>query len=239
VVLRGRVPSVASWKNSRAFAPPSLAAGERCAGTYNFLRSLISETRAHIASRHSGGTKIIWDDVPGILALQSPNDLVDWLQPLNELNPLWIRLVRQDRVAQAVSRYRAANSGVFHHFTGYRLFAQKQPQVAESRPDPEQLRYDFDRIYQHYAHLSAAENHLDEVINSVPWDVRRLVYEEVSKPPFSDLSHAIAAAASISVEAAGARINRIQKDMNLAMTRSKVSQELTQQFSADLTASEL
>jgi len=215
--------------------PRHLQLANRVSDAELMLVSLISKVKAHIASGRSGGTKIIWDDIPGIHALQSVDKLVSWLSPLNEINPLWIRLVRQDRGAQAVSRYRAAQTGIYHRFEGQSLFAKRQVGSSHAPKKNPPLQYDFEAIHRHYLQLTSAEEQLTGVIADLPWPVHTILYEEAVQPPYSALSQAIATAAGISRDLASARIDRIQQGMHLAMTRSDGSQRMAQQFNADLT----
>lgn len=192
------------------------------------------------------GSKLIWDNVPELQRRLSEEEIAAFADLYTQIEPRLLRLVRRDRVAQAVSRYIAARSGVFHkilpprrgHPPGDLPAAKPTPEDGIRAPlDAADISYDFKAIKKHYDPLVRAELHLDQTIEQTGLPVHTVIYEELLEDPIKHLG----AALNLLLGDAGLKpylAQRVQKTVALERfvpTTSELNQGLAMRFTHDLT----
>ena len=129
---------------------------------------------SRIRGRHPY-TKLIWDNVPALLKLMNEEELDLMVGILDELKPRLIRLRRKDQIAQAVSRYIAGKTGVWH----IKSKKQKKSWRHLFLTTPiQQVEYDFQKIKIHYDLLKRAEKHFDEIFSICDFEKIQINYED-------------------------------------------------------------
>ena len=117
-----------------------------------------------------GGSKLIWDYFPDLPALADPARCTEVLKPLLDLSPIIVRLQRDDRIAQAISRYRSANTSVFHDWQsstyglklGQRLRSSQGHTVEQSNGHPAASSEDGGANQQNKADQNRAPDAADD-----------------------------------------------------------------------------
>jgi LPS sulfotransferase NodH len=145
------------------------------------LTAWLEEAALRIRSGRDGGSKLIWDYFPELFAASDAAKLRTALAPLLALAPACVRLRRRDLAEQAVSRYRASLTGVYHHQrrAGTGLLATQDGAGAQARA----TIFDAAAIARHEDVLRRAEAHLDAAIASLGRPVHELIYEELAAAP--------------------------------------------------------
>lgn len=141
------------------------------------------------------GSKLIWDSIPELKRRLSPADITAFTNLYRENQPVLVRLVRRDRVAQAVSRYIAARSGVFHKHIPTSTALRKDSATSHSTGRSEsssesasaEVSYDFEAIHKHYKPLVRAEKHLDDTLANTQVPVHTFFYEDLVDDPVTGL----------------------------------------------------
>ena len=139
--------------------------------------------RILILSRVRGNhpyTKLIWDNVPALLKLLNKEESDLMIGILDKLKPSLIRLRRKDQVAQAVSRFIAGKTGVWHIKSRKKKKSWKQLFL----PAPiQQVEYDFSKIKLHYDLLKRVDTHLDGIFSNSGFQKLQIDYEEFIDSP--------------------------------------------------------
>jgi LPS sulfotransferase NodH len=145
------------------------------------LTAWLEEAALRIRSGRDGGSKLIWDYFPELFAASDAAKLRATLAPLLALAPACIRLRRRDLAEQAVSRYRASLTGVYHHRRriGTGPLAAQDGAGAQARA----AVFDAAAIARHEDVLRRAEAHLDAAVASLGMPVHELIYEELAAAP--------------------------------------------------------
>jgi len=185
------------------------------------LRNWLAQISVLIRSGRDGGSKLIWDYFPELFSASDTANPRSALAPLLDLAPICLRLRRRDGAAQAVSRYRSARTGVYHHFrtAGRPLSAERQAPDA-----PAAVVFDASAIAHHEGILQRAEAHLDGVVERLATPVLEVVYEELVADPRAVL---LPIAARLRQDLGpGARELRVQRALDRArVVRAEDSQQ--------------
>ena len=155
------------------------------------LRKLLDEAATLIRSRRYGGSKLIWDYFPQLFPLDESRDLQTALAPLQELNPVFLRLRRRDIAAQAVSRSLASQTGEYHRYRDKRNARRETARkvMSDTAAGP---TYNSAQILQHERILKRAESHLDASISDLGILTQEIVYEELAADPYAALQPLVA-----------------------------------------------
>lgn len=152
----------------------------RASASEEVLQNYLKQASKLIHSGRDGGSKLIWDYFPELIPRIGIGSPCSILAPLIELSPFCLRLRRRDRISQAVSRYRSAQTGAYHNRRQPRLypFAQQHPQQPVTVGT-------FDRaaIAHHDDILRRAEDHLDWFLEGLGTRVYEITYEELVADP--------------------------------------------------------
>jgi len=190
------------------------------------------------------GTKIIWDPMRRVEAALTPAQLFQLQELMRDRQPVLVRLQRQNRVAQAVSRYLATQSGVWHRVEAGGS-PTKPPATAEgsARPGDDALSgrsppYSFEAIERHWRALTAAENHLDSVLSRPDIDCLTVHYESLCQDPVTSLSPVLRALFPLEDSAADTRrrAEKAARKTRFLPTATGLSLEMEQRFRADCAA---
>lgn len=145
------------------------------------LTAWLEEAALRIRRGRDGGSKLIWDYFPALVAASDAARLRATLAPLLALEPLCLRLRRRDLAGQAVSRYRAARTGIYHYQRRSGIGPPGAPDGAGAKAGAD--AFDVAAIGRHEAVLRRAEAQLDAVVASLGTPVHELVYEELAAAP--------------------------------------------------------
>jgi hypothetical protein len=139
------------------------------------------------------GSKLIWDNIPMLEQRLGQAEKEELLALFRSVQPALIRLKRQDRVAQAVSRFLATQTRVYHRVRheGPGTSGDTATPGDRQAPSRDAVSYDFDGILRHYRPLVRAENHLDTVLRRAQLPVHTLSYEELIATPVPVLADAL------------------------------------------------
>jgi len=152
-------------------------------------RYLAAAIKAGTGDTHSFGMRIMWPSMPyllGQLARLFPNESTDAGRLAAAFGtPLYIHLQRRDRVAQAISRVKAEQSGLWHrHADG-----SAREQIKEYRT-PE---YDRTLLEQFIAEAEEHEAHWHRWFDAADIPPFELTYEELSADPTTALAKTLGA----------------------------------------------
>jgi LPS sulfotransferase NodH len=143
----------------------------------DLLDNWLEQVSALIRSGRDGGTKLIWDYFPDLLPARELTDPRRALAPLLDLAPVCLRLRRRDGIAQAVSRYRSARTGVYHHYRPAGRWPSAETGVADTRAA---IAFDAAAIAHHEGILRRAEEHLDAFLGRLDAPVHEVIYEDLA-----------------------------------------------------------
>jgi LPS sulfotransferase NodH len=150
------------------------------------LQEALGDITLLLEQRTFGGTKIIWDYFPDLEEKFPDGSLQSAFDQLFASNPIIVRLQRQDRAKQAISRYIASQTGVYHRLERPKWRRARAPKLQPS-VSAGNLDYDFESILHHYKILTRAETNLDNFISSIPYDFVSLRYEETRGEPIASM----------------------------------------------------
>jgi LPS sulfotransferase NodH len=91
---------------------------------------------------------------------------------------IFVRVIRNDKVAQAVSRVMAKQTDVYHAFSTLKGFENRVGKVSKER-DESFTEYNSNTIKNEIVKIENEEKFLDEFINKYKLDVNNIIYEEV------------------------------------------------------------
>ena len=176
----------------------------------------MQEIATRLRCGRNAGSKFIWDSVPDVPALQDIDQCRALLEPLWALRPVCLRLRRKNILAQAISRYRAVSTGIYHHVEPRRRWTLL-PVAAETIRPRAQVAYDADAIRHHREVLLRAERHLDAFLGAVPLSVREIVYEDL----VADVQTALNPALSelLDAQGPGESIPRLERALRRSVIR--------------------
>ncbi|MEM7704543.1 MAG: Stf0 family sulfotransferase [Pseudomonadota bacterium] len=145
------------------------------------------------------GTKLIWDSMLHVEKALSEEQKTRLANLFQAKNPVLIRLQRTDRASQAVSRYLAIQSGVWHRFnhrSADRKVAVLPPSEhgdPESAGESDALTYRYEAVLPHYQTLVRAENHLDGFLRDMQLPCLDVSYEALRENPEHQLLNLLGA----------------------------------------------
>ena len=133
------------------------------------------------------GTKVIWDNFHAFEFLSTPHSIKEVFAPIFELKPVVLRLRREDRVAQAISRKIAVLTNRYHlSSSNAHLFSKIFS--GSRRTDLGSLEYNREAILKHMKVLNKAEKNLDHFFSEFEQDYILISYEELVQQPLVHLS---------------------------------------------------
>jgi len=139
-------------------------------------------------------------------------DFLGWLQQ-HRLHVL--HLVREDKVAQAVSNYFARRTGVWN--------------ASAEQPMPARPPYDFDEILSDWRELRQQEQWLEQLVAHLPSPPHRIVYEQLDREP----EHILRGVVSHLTDGGDSPLP-FQLRPRTKKLRDEVSAEYARRFAADL-----
>lgn len=96
----------------------------------------------------------------------------------------WIRLIRQNKVRQAISRLLARQTGVYHLVDSYKGFEDiTMLALKETNYDQQKLIYDAEKITQEIAEIKAEELRLENFLNDTGVKQISFYYEDITESP--------------------------------------------------------
>lgn len=139
------------------------------------------------------GSKLIWDSIPMLEQRLGEAEKGELLALFRRIQPGLIRLKRQDRVAQAVSRFLATQTRVYHRIRheGPGMSGDSATPGDHSAASRDAVSYDFDSILRHYRPLVRAESHLDTVLTRAQLPLHTVSYEQLLATPVPVLANAL------------------------------------------------
>ena len=184
------------------------------------------------------GSKLIWDTIPGIEQRISEAEKAQFLTIYSSVQPALIRLRRHDRVAQAVSRFVATQTRVFHRTRDQKpVTSGIQATAVDDTSSPQgPVGYDFDSLLRHYRPLVRAERHLDTLLSQWQVPVHTVVYEELVAQPEPVLAETLGFLARGNEELTRTvhLASRTPGSSKLVSTSSDINRDLATRFSHDL-----
>lgn len=145
------------------------------------------------------GSKLIWDSMLHVEKALSEKQKSRLVNLFEAKTPVLIRLQRTDRASQAVSRYLAFQSGVWHRFN-HRSAVRKVvvlPPSGDRDEDPagesDALTYRYEEVFPHYQTLVRAENHLDRFLRDLQLPCLEISYEALRENPEHQLLNLLGA----------------------------------------------
>jgi LPS sulfotransferase NodH len=139
---------------------------------------------------HIGGSKLIWDDMPPVLDALPQDDIERLCTALRGLQPVMIRLRRDDLPAQAISRHRAQQSGRYHRFrvSPWRRFVRPPRLSPADAIQTTAQPYDLNALIAHRDLLQRAESHLDATLARNALRTLDVSYERLIENPHAELA---------------------------------------------------
>jgi len=194
------------------------------------VERVMLDIRTDILGKYVGGTKVIWDNVPGLGFLATPEGAYNALFPILSLDPVIIHLQRRDKVQQGISRFIASQTGVYHN----RQKAKTTTPAAPNEHPTSHLTYDQEKIKHNVGILNRAEQNLEAFLKSANLDHVHIVFEDLEQNPTDALRRIIRAAIpSISAGEARARAEKAIAINTLAPTRSTINSEWRRAFAQE------
>lgn len=179
-----------------------------------FLRELIKQC----SPNGIFGAKVLWDHKNALLErVQRYNPKIRRIEDLFP-DMKWIHIQRKDKVAQAISLWRAVHSGRWH-----------SPDHPNKKPNP---KYNFYTIYSYYSSIIAEEQMWERYFEKRKLSVYSFLYEELLDDPHKiimQVADFIQAPASVL-----ANETEVKIETHLKKLRDSYSQEIKARFLEDI-----
>ncbi len=190
------------------------------------------------------GSKLIWDAMPQVEKALSESQKTRLASLFRAKKPVLIRLQRADRASQAVSRYLAFQSGIWHRFnhkSAVREVSVVPPsQSVGTEPAGESgtLMYQYESVVPHYHTLVQAENHLDGFLRRMQLTCLEVKYEALTENPERQLRDLLGALFGHSTpeKALGVWARRAVKATRFVSTSRTASEAWSERLRRDLVA---
>lgn len=137
------------------------------------------------------GTKLICDDMPDVASRLTASEISMVHGLWSDFNPCVIRLIRRDRHAQAVSRYIASSTSVYHRIginSSSQAVGDVQNESTTKQSPPDRMPgYDFEAIHSHLKVIASAESLLDATASHLTQPTMTVFYEDLARDAYGTL----------------------------------------------------